>query len=549
MKKMYLILLGIIFVVALFLRFDRLGQIPVGFHTDEASLGYNAYSLLKTGKDEAGHSLPLYIDTFGDNRPTGYNYLDILPIKYFGLTVFATRIPSAFFGALSIFAIACLSFVLFKNKSIAILAAAILAITPWSVVLSRASDEAIIATFFVMLGFAGIFWGIRTKRQLYLLLGGFSLLVSFFFYHTPRVFVPMLFLVYLIYFWWKFRSKIGRNHQMVLGGIFLVLSVIAVYLVFLVNGGTGRFAQVNIFGFPETKLVMQEQIREDGTMHVPLLATRIVHNKVVNYSLTFIGNYFTYFTGDFLFIKGGLPIWYQVPNMGLLYLVELPFLLYGIYLLCKSDDPYSKLPLLWLVLAPVVSAITVDDVPNVNRAMVLFPILDLIAAYGLYQLVQVVPKKIIPFTIAFISLLFVGNFFYFNHQYTVHASIHRTWYRNNGFAQMIQTIDTSYQTANKILITKSLGSMYPSVLFFSKYDPALYQAEGSTKDKDYTGFGKYFFVPQDCPSINKDNRFPVGDNLIYVNAGTCPDDTGKLVKKQVVIHREDGTDAFKIVYE
>ena len=84
MKRFFWVLLGLIFLVALFLRFSQLAKIPVGFHTDEASLGYNAYSLLMTGKDEAGRAFPLYIDTFGDNRPTGYNYLAMLPIKFFG---------------------------------------------------------------------------------------------------------------------------------------------------------------------------------------------------------------------------------------------------------------------------------------------------------------------------------------------------------------------------------------------------------------------------------------------------------------------------------
>ena len=82
-----------------------------------------------------------------------------------------------------------------------------------------------------------------------------------------------------------------------------------------------------------------------------------------------------------------------------------------------------------------------------------------------------------------------------------------------------------------------------------KYDPALYQREGSSKDREYTGFGKFLFVPQDCPSITKDSRFPIGHNLIYINNGNCPDDKGKLVKKQVIINREDGTKAFKIVYD
>lgn len=549
MKRIYWVLFSLIFLLALYLRFSDLAKIPVGFHTDEASLGYNAYSLLMTGKDEAGHALPLYIDTFGDNRPTGYNYLDILPVKLLGLNVFATRLPSALFGSLSVFAIAFLAFVLFKNKKIAILSGLLLAIAPWSVVLSRASDEAVVALFFILMGFAFLFLSLRTKRKLFIILGGLILLLSFFFYHTPRVFVPLLFLVFLLYYFWEFRSRLSRAHHILIVSVFCLLSIIAIYLVFLVSGGTGRFSQVNIFTFPETSLVMQEQIREDGSMHAPLVTTRVFHNKLVNYPLTFVSNYLSYFTGDFLFIKGGLPIWYQVPSMGLLYIIELPFLLYGIFLLLKSDDPLSKLPLLWLLAAPVVSSITVDDVPNVNRVIVLFPVLELIVALGIYTFVTKFKRQKAMFASICIVILFSANFLYFQHQYLVHASTHRTWYRNNGFDQMVSTLQSSSTDASRILVTKSMGSMYPLILFYTKYDPARYQAEGSSKDKEYTGFGKFLFVPQDCPSITSDSRFPTSRHLIYVNNGNCPDDKGKLVKKQVVIYREDGTKAFKIVYD
>lgn len=43
-----------IFLFAFVLRVFMLGHIPWGFQWDEASYAYNAYSILKTGKDEWG---------------------------------------------------------------------------------------------------------------------------------------------------------------------------------------------------------------------------------------------------------------------------------------------------------------------------------------------------------------------------------------------------------------------------------------------------------------------------------------------------------------
>src|SRR5260370_41649237 len=104
-NKSIFFILGVIFLIGALFRFVNLSSYPSGFHIDEASLGYNGYSLLLTGKDDNGNFLPLYIDMFGDNRPSGYHYLTIIPILFFGLNVFATRFPGALFGSLTIFAI------------------------------------------------------------------------------------------------------------------------------------------------------------------------------------------------------------------------------------------------------------------------------------------------------------------------------------------------------------------------------------------------------------------------------------------------------------
>ena len=76
-NKLELLFLLVVFIVALFLRVYKLNEFPVGLHGDEASIGYNAYSLYKTAHDQNGKFLPIAIDQFGDFRPAGYHYLDI----------------------------------------------------------------------------------------------------------------------------------------------------------------------------------------------------------------------------------------------------------------------------------------------------------------------------------------------------------------------------------------------------------------------------------------------------------------------------------------
>ena len=93
----------IIVVAASFLRFFSISSNPPSLTWDEASWGYNAYSIGIDGRDEFGKLLPLtYLESFGDFKPPVYAYLSVLPVKAFGLNEFSTRFSSAFFGVLTI---------------------------------------------------------------------------------------------------------------------------------------------------------------------------------------------------------------------------------------------------------------------------------------------------------------------------------------------------------------------------------------------------------------------------------------------------------------
>src|SRR3989344_6943662 len=82
MKKNLLIFLVILLVFIL--RFYHLNLTPPSLYWDEASLGYNAYSILKTTRDEHGKFLPLTnFEAFGDYKPPGYIYAAVPSIAIF----------------------------------------------------------------------------------------------------------------------------------------------------------------------------------------------------------------------------------------------------------------------------------------------------------------------------------------------------------------------------------------------------------------------------------------------------------------------------------
>lgn len=536
-----------VLIFSFFVRFYRLSDFPVGFHIDEAILGYTGYSLLLTGKD-TNNINSLYTEVFGDFIPIGYHYLTIIPIKLFGLTEFSTRFPGAFLGALTAALAYLLSYSIFQNKKISIVSSLFFALSPWHIVLSRGSAEAGAMLFFIVAGWALILQSIRKESKKLLYLGTLLVCVSFFFYHAARLFVPSFYLaiVFLFSFFWKFKKQ---TYKIVFFSSFLICVFVSFLLVFVIAGGSSRFSQVSIFNYPETKLVMEEQIREDGVSHTQLFLTRVFHNKIFDYSKTFFSNYFDYFTANFLFLKGGYPIFFNVPHMGLVYSSELFFIILGAFLLAKNKNIFYKIPLIWLFLAPIAGALTVDDIPNIRRAIVMVPALEIIAAYAVFSFISCsLFRKLKKSVIASLGILFLFSFSYFLHQYFVHTGVHRTWYRNNGVKSMINAVKKSYNDYDRVIVTKSTGGIYPLILFYMRMDPTIYQEAGSPKDREYTGFAKFFFVPQACPSIDKDDRFPKGRS-IYIDNGTCRETRGIPNKNEIFINKEDGTSAFRIVYD
>ena len=145
--------LVLILLLSLGLRVWQINSFPSGLNADEAALGYNAYSLLTTGKDEHGHPWPVNLESFGDFKPAGYAYLLMPFIKVLGLNEFAVRLPSAIFGILGVLGIYLLTKSLYLTPNPppnlgegepirvgevpGLLSALLLAISPWHLHFSR----------------------------------------------------------------------------------------------------------------------------------------------------------------------------------------------------------------------------------------------------------------------------------------------------------------------------------------------------------------------------------------------------------------------------
>lgn len=541
--KSTVFLIGIIVLLAIFLRTLYLGDVPAGLHRDEAFLGYNAYSILKTGKDINGTFLPLHLESFLYS-PAGYSYFSIPFIKIFGLSPFSVRFASAFFGILTVIVIYFLvKELLPKAKLVAIISAFLIAVSPWHINLSRTATENTIAVFFTILGaLLYIFWIKRNKW--YYFFGTFlSFGITIFLYQASKAllpfFIPLVILVFL-----HNREKRKKIAYACIG--FSIFVILPLFFILSQKELVLRLRTVSIFATQETALVLEDHILTDGVMNVPVLQARIFHNKIVMYPQQFLQNYFSHFSYSFLFTDKGFPDRYRVPLIGLLYIIELPFLLFGAFKLLQQERKTGLFLFCWMLIVPIGSGLTFDDIPNLQRVLLMSPVFSIITAYGIYAFLRkknCITVKLLGFSF---GIILCYSFSFYLHQYYIHALRYRPWYRQDGYKELIAIVNSLLPKYKKAIITNRESAPTIFFLFYGKYDPGTFQKETKysiLRDFDRVGFAKYEFSEDECPLVSLETKKREKDT-IYVNSGLCEDVSNS--KKEAEIRRSDGSVAFRI---
>ena len=523
-----IVILIIILLLGTFLRFYRLGEIPVGFHRDEAFLGYNAYSILRTGKDMNGLMLPLHLKSFLYS-PAGYSYLSMPFIAIFDLNAFSVRFASALFGSLTIliafFLVKTIFYYFVYKNQLALLTSFLIAISPWNINLSRTATENNLVAFFIPLSVLLYLIWVRSNKRYLLLLSFFFFFITLFIYQAPRAFLPFFVPLLLVLFP---RSK-DRLSITIPFFLFLSFIIVPLLIIFSSKDLSLRLRTVSVFSTSETQLMLDQHIREDGVVNTGNIVTRVFHNKLLGYSTVVLKNYFSHLSYNFLFTDQSFPDRYRIPQSGLLYLFELPLLFLGIWYLLKIDRKVLFFLIGWIIIAPIGSALTFDDVPNLQRTLMVFPALSIISGSGfLYLLFLFYKKRLIgKALITFIFLVALYNISFYLHQYYIHAVVYRPWYRHDGYKKLVSVINTLLPKYKKVVITDRESAPTIFFLFYGKYDPSRFQDEKqkNMKDLDRINFGKYEFSQEECPLrlIKKGEKIiTTGEkDVLYVDSGLC----------------------------
>jgi len=152
------IILLLILLLAAFLRLVKPGQSPPGLNQDEAVHIWNAWCLLKMGKDQTGVSWPIfYFRTIGSNNTPLYIYALIPFLAVGGLSIWTARLLSAVAG------IACIPVIYYVgsrlfNRNVGLMAALLLALNPWHLHLSRWAIEPGISPLISIIPLAMLLW-------------------------------------------------------------------------------------------------------------------------------------------------------------------------------------------------------------------------------------------------------------------------------------------------------------------------------------------------------------------------------------------------------
>ncbi|MCD8507178.1 hypothetical protein LRY58_02655 [Candidatus Woesebacteria bacterium] len=509
----HILLIGIV-VLALILRLVGNTHTPPSPYWEEVALGYDAYSILKTGADHQGNIFPIVaFPSFGDFKPSGYFYALVPVIAAFGLNTWSVRLPAVLASTLLTLFVYWWAKDLSGKRSIGLWSALFWAIQPWGWWLGRIGFEVNLATFFLI---AGSYWLHRglaflpefaknSKRRKLLTLYAWTipatlfLALSMYTYHGARALAPLFAALLVMWHWWQLPPQKRWATQVI--WLFMSIAGLALLLTtpILLESGSPivqqRIAETSVFSSLEPV---------ETSNHFRELAgntwwSRIIYHRYIFWGRQLTTNYLSHFSPSFLFGSGDSNPRHSSQFFGLLYPWEILTVLTGIGAAWITRKSRFVL-LAALTLATPIAAMVTLATPHGLRAFPVAIWLAIFSGWGIHALVQWLHNQSanwpwlkaqpvwqhsrqIGFTVGVLGVCFVSTAvlaFHLWYQYP-HEYAHEWQY---GYEEMIQKIRTHQQQNEKLFVSRSLGRPSMYVLFYEQVDPLLTQEVSQTAEKD-----------------------------------------------------------------
>jgi len=474
-KKREYLLLGLLILFFLLTRFYKISSIPSSVYWDEASIGYNAYSLSVDGKDEWGDFLPIHFRAFGEFKLPVYIYSVVPFVKIFGLNAFSLRFPAVIYSLFSLILIYLIVKKCTGNGIAGLISAFIFSTCPWYFIFSRTGYEATAGVFFLLLGV--YFYLYSYVKLIFLPLTFICLTASNYSYNSFRIITPF-FVAFILFDFIRrlliksFNKKLIYKWIIYFTGsvIFLLISFYPIYRLYKYDYGGIRFGFVSVLNVSPNKIVVVKKL---------------------------IANYFSEYSYKFLIKDGDAIKRSQMPGFGQIFAITIPFFLLGIYNSLKSKNIGLIFLLFLLVVAPIPSAIT-KEAPHALRSILMAPLISIFSGLGLMYFSNLFKKYKTKIMIIF-SIIFLAYFANYYYQFinSYNYLTEKDW--QYAYKAIFLNYKNVLEEKNKVVITSEYGQPYIFTLFYNQYNPELFRESVVHNTPDNWGFlsvlefGKYKF--------------------------------------------------------
>ena len=485
-----------IIVISILFRFSYLARIPPSLSWDEVSFGYNAWSVLQTGRDEYGTVYPLLFRAFDEYKQPGLVYTIVLSEAVFGLTEFAVRFPTAFAGVVTVVYLFLIAKYL-RGDWYAYIVSFLAAINPWLINFSRQAFESNVSLALVAMG---IYYLLLSKqKQFYLYLSSLLLSSSLYYYHAARIVLPFILICYGI----VYRKRLIKIKNAVLVSIVLGI-VILLPLIPAASSQKGLSRINQVFVTDDPLYIARQRVYSNFILkNDNAWWTRIVYNRRRALIETIAVNYYKNSTFSHLFKTGTV-------STGLFYLWELPFYVIGFVILLTVKKKWKWILITWFICYPLAGALTKDQ-PNSLRTLIGAPVIVLINGLGIIEVYnKIASKQLKKIFATALSIIVVVSMVQFSTAYFYEAPRKRALDFGDGHKQLAQFLATNQSKFDRIWVTGDYWRPYIHLLFHLKNNPAEYQKSGNPD-----GFGKYRFGKADWDTRGIDLKIPLNELVTY----------------------------------
>jgi len=502
-KKLPLILIILIILVGFWVRFYRLNLNFPSLYADEVGgLGYSFFWF---------SALPI------KNLLLKF----LIPTSFFGLTPLGVRLSSAVFGTLFLILIYWLAKEInFEKKkrwqAIPLITLILAGFLPWGIHLSRIGHVFVILSL-IMVGIHWLFY-LKAKTVKAYLWSLLPLFLAAYFYPSMILIGPLALVLVLIKIW-QLKPSVKFKKTILIVGIILIALFV---WMFFKKGGYSRGFDLAIWR--DVNVTAAENIDRSlarlssptifSLNRNPELVGRFFYNRPLAIINTFTRIYLSFYSPDFLFLKGDPTLRHSTGRFGIFYPFLLPFLVYGVFLFfTKGERKTKEMFLFWLLVSPIPAALTKGGDGYLLRVTYMLPPLTYLSALGLVEFLKLFKSKLKIVLAIFLFLLFSFSTcsFLFNYFHVYPAKSARSF--EYGFKEL-----ADWQKEEKFQSLLVIWNGYYPRSYFGFWQPSFYKNLNDFTVKKITlgqsnfyqgGENLYFSLPRtenDLQTFLKENK-------------------------------------------